>query len=195
MTISLARAFTQRLPLIIWIAVSVVGCSARAPAAEITSPTDRSAGPTRASGEPPHRSSLKSPELRVIVDAHAGDKFYTWAAPAGFFTPSEEQISTLEALLPRFLDDHVQSRDGESPLSERMPKYMRHYVGIIKANGARRIWGNFFCVYFDYRDPFGPKDGWRTHGISVSDGGDCYFNVKFDPTFRTFSELAVNGNG
>jgi hypothetical protein len=31
--------------------------------------------------------------------------------------------------------------------------------------------------------------------VFVDDGGNCYFNLFYEPTTRTFSRLAINGDG
>lgn len=136
---------------------------------------------------------LADPDLRVIVDARNGESFYFFSPkPASFYTPTDREIGDLEAKLPVFLrtaPEATRSRSG-TPLAARAMTYRRQYVGIVDASGTRRIWGNFFCG--DFGDN---KGAWRMSVVLVKDGGDCYFNVKFDPTSGTLSELRVNGEG
>jgi hypothetical protein len=168
-----------------------LGCTKSQPSAEVTVPPLPSASvASSATPEPAPMAPLATPELRVIVAAAAGRDFYFFRPePASFFTPSDREVADLEAKLPAFLRaSHPASRRPTVPLAERMPKYMRQYVGFVDLSGTRRIWGNFFC------DSFGGTD-WRTHAILVKDGGDCFFNVQFDPATGTFNALMVNGEG
>jgi hypothetical protein len=176
---------------LVLLSLIVVGCTRSQPPAEVTVPPAPSASVVPSSSpRPPPPSTLANPELRVIVPAAEGKNFYFWRPePTSFFTPSDAEVAAFEARLPAFLRANAKpSRFGAAPLAERMPKYLRQYVGIVEADGRRRVWGNFFCEYFGH-----PDGGWRNEGFVVKDGGDCYFNVKYDPVGETFSALMVNG--
>ena len=64
----------------------------------------------------------------------------------------------------------------------------RQYVPIINPKGEKEIWINLFC------DDFG-NDTWKYTLMEVSDGGNCFFNVKVNLENKTYSRLIVNGYG
>jgi hypothetical protein len=52
-------------------------------------------------------------------------------------------------------------------------------------DGVPLIYTNFFCVdEFDY---------WLESMVFVMDGGECFFQVLYDPAADSFSRLRVNG--
>ncbi len=175
-----------------WVVPLLVACTKSQPPSEVVlPPTPSVTAPPPASAPPPPQTSLANPELRVIVPAAEGNNFYFFRPePTSYFTPSDAEVAAFEAKLAAFLRVKAKPRrPGEPQLAERMPKYMRQYVGIVEADGKRRVWGNFFCEYFGHGD-----DGWRKEGFVVKDGGDCYFNVKYEPATETFSALMINGD-
>lgn len=108
-----------------------------------------------------------------------------WPRPSGVWTPTTADIAQLEADLPAFL------RTAENPwlrpdppIWEREPDYMRQYLGIVE-NGAEIIYANFFCDAHDF--------DWRSKYYFVNDGGDCFFQVKYNPQTHEFFDLSVNG--
>ena len=54
-------------------------------------------------------------------------------------------------------------------------------------DGRQVIFANDFCRALG--------GDWRQAPIIVDDGGDCYFQVEYDPAAGTFARLMVNGNG
>lgn len=170
------------------ISTLLLGCTKAQPqSTEVTVPPAPAS--TRDAGGGATPIVLANPELRFIVPAAEGRNFYFRDPPPTFYTPTDREISAFEAKLPAFLRASVPpSRRGATPLADRMPKYMRQYVGHLAADGTRLIWGNFFCSYY------GDADGWRKEGFVVKDGGDCYFNVDFVPDGETFRNLAINGD-
>ena len=105
--------------------------------------------------------------------------------PEGTWTPTAADIAKLEADLPAFL------RSAENPwlrtdppIWEREPQYMRQYLGIVE-NGEEIIYANFFCTV-DELD-------WQNEYVFVMDGGDCFFQFKYNPQSSGFFDLSVNG--
>jgi hypothetical protein len=162
------------------------GCAKNHAAAEVTVPPMPSSDSTRHASAAPPVPTLANPELRLIVPASEASEFYLGSSSsATFFTPTVSEIAAFEAKLGPFLRATLPRwRWNPVPLADRMPKYMRQYVGVVDDDGVHRIWGNFFC------DAFGD---WRKESFVVKDGGDCYFNVRFDPALGTFDALRVNG--
>jgi hypothetical protein len=101
------------------------------------------------------------------------------------WTPTPEQIQTLEAALIPFLksaDDPWLKPDP--PIWERLPNYKRQYLGLVE-DGQLIIYGNFFCRV--------DRQDWQSALIEVEDGGDCYFQIKYDVETETIYSLSVNG--
>jgi hypothetical protein len=105
-----------------------------------------------------------------------------WASrfppPAMFWTPEIADVLKLERLLPAYL------RRAHKPVWKRVASYKRQYFGLVK-KGRWIVHASFFC------DAHG-KD-WRSLPVIVKDGGDCYFEVEYDPKTGRFSQLAING--
>jgi hypothetical protein len=102
----------------------------------------------------------------------------------GTWTPTDADVARLEAALPDFLrtaDDPWLEPDP--PIWERAPDYTRQYLGMIE-NGEQVIYANFFCS---------DHENWQEQIVFVLDGGDCYFQVKYNPQTDEFYDLSVNG--
>jgi hypothetical protein len=112
------------------------------------------------------------------VDAVGGNVTETW-------TPTAADVAQLEADLPAFLqgaqDEWLRT---DPPIWERASDYMRQYLGIVE-DDTQLIYANFFCA--------ADHDDWRTTFVFVMDGGDCYFQLKYNPQTREFSAFSVNG--
>lgn len=67
---------------------------------------------------------------------------------------------------------------------KNLTKYKRQYIGITK-NGKKIMHVNFFCET--------DGDEWKKERIFVMDGGDCYFELDYDPIKRKYSALSING--
>jgi hypothetical protein len=110
---------------------------------------------------------------------------YLWSLSGvtvqGTWTPTEEQIATLEASLPGFLRV---APAAVPDLTDRVPSYHRHYAGYV-ADGRALILVNAYC------EPVGGADG--SEPVIVMDGGDCFFHVAYDPTSGAFEDLSING--
>ena len=105
----------------------------------------------------------------------------------GYWTPAESDIIQLEKNLPLFLEanNHVGTPYGDDPpLWDRLPEYGRQYLGI-EMDGKRLIFANYFC------DTFGSN--WQETPIIVLDGGDCFFEIKYDVENQSFMSIYING--
>lgn len=102
----------------------------------------------------------------------------------GAFTPDAATIAELESLLPAFLTQNQNKFSAlRDPIVERLPNYKLQYWGEL-TNDKRVVYLNALCT---------PLDGWQTQRVLVLDGGDCFFNLEYDPATKTFSRLSVNG--
>jgi hypothetical protein len=102
-----------------------------------------------------------------------------------YWTPTEEFVTALEAELTAFLESEIPADHYNRRILERLDRYKRQYFGITFEAGQPLIYANFFCVdEFDY---------WLESLVFVMDGGECFFQVLYDPVTDTFSNLRVNG--
>jgi hypothetical protein len=104
------------------------------------------------------------------------------------WTPFETDIENAEKLINQCFND--QKRGTVNRLLNRKPEdYLMQFVGAINENGEKIIWVNCLCK--KEIDVF--KD-WKTNIRIVSDGGNCFFNVKINVNKNTYYDLMVNGN-
>lgn len=121
----------------------------------------------------------------VIVDAESAAEFAGWLHGDEILTgwePTADDIAALEAALPGFLKTAPQAKPD---LWERLPTYKRQYAGFIDATGHTFILVNAFCDA-SFAD-------WQSEPVLVLDGGDCFFQVDYDPATGLFSRLMING--
>ena len=64
-------------------------------------------------------------------------------------------------------------------------KYKFQYVAAINNNCEKEVWVNGFCKTWD--------TDWKKEILLVHDGGNCYFNLKFNLSTKECFEVAVNG--
>lgn len=121
----------------------------------------------------------------VIVPAAEAEAFllaFYGAGASGYWTPGREDVLQLEERLPAFLQT---SPDPRSPdLWQKLARYKRQYVGVIE-NGTRKIFVSAFC------DTMGVD--WKREPVAVADGGDCFFEVQYEPDSGAFVDLYVHG--
>ena len=139
-------------------------------------------------------SACGSRNIAVQLDAGSGVIFSEQNAqkfafpfspkPGGYWTPTEAQVKILEAALPAYLQDNSQLFYRQPPVWERLNGYNRQYVGLIEAN-KQVIFANFFCQDMGV--------DWRKEPVEILDGGECYFQVKFDIASQSFFSIIVNG--
>jgi hypothetical protein len=121
----------------------------------------------------------------VIVPRERAVEFmkgFSGVEEKGAWTPGKDEVLKLEGKLESYLKKAAAKRSPN--LWSKLAAYKRQYVGITR-NGRRVIFANFFCNAFDV--------DWKTKPVSVSDGGDCYFTVLYDPGPAAFSDLQING--
>jgi len=97
-----------------------------------------------------------------------------------YWQPSPPQVFDLEDRLNIYL----KSQSQES-LLEKLPGYHRQYVGLTD-QGRLIILVNFFCNSLGI--------DWHNKPVLVLDGGDCYFQVKYDPEEKILFDLIINGD-
>lgn len=115
-------------------------------------------------------------------ESGVGDWFLPGGETAKYWTPTEEDVIRLEEGLAAFLQDHADLFN--SPVSERLGEYYRQYLGFVLED-QNIIYANFFCNAYEM--------DWANEFVFVLDGGECYFQFKYDPGSGTFFDLLVNG--
>ncbi|MGB3776776.1 MAG: hypothetical protein WA960_00350 [Tunicatimonas sp.] len=95
---------------------------------------------------------------------------------------NEQQLERLEMHNKEYPDNQWTETGFEMETSG----FKRQYVPVINNNGQKEIWINFFC------DDWG-SENWKSEIMEVSDGGNCYFELKVKLETRTYSELSING--
>ena len=104
---------------------------------------------------------------------------------SSYWTPSDEQVSALQAALESFIKQHYSDRG--SPLSYPLSSYDGQYAGIV-SGGKQLIYGNFYIrsqgmLHED------------TEAVNICDGGPSYFGVVFDPATDKIVDVDFNGVG
>jgi hypothetical protein len=120
----------------------------------------------------------------IIPREKAGDfmKAFSGLDEKEAWTPGRNSVLTLEERIGSYLKKAAAKRSPS--LWSKLAKYKRQYVGVMR-NGRKVIFVNFFCGAFD--------TDWKTHPVAVDDGGDCFFNLLYDPGSSAFSDLQING--
>ena len=103
---------------------------------------------------------------------------------AEYWTPSEEDVLALENGLGTYLQKNPGRFYEGTPAWERLDEYNRQYVGMV-LDGKQIIYANYFCDSIE--------TDWRKDFIFVMDGGDCFFQFKYDVHTAEFFDLQVNG--
>ncbi|HEX8649328.1 MAG TPA: hypothetical protein VF708_00690 [Pyrinomonadaceae bacterium] len=123
----------------------------------------------------------------VIVPGERGAEFVkALSGKEGkeYWTPSKDDVRQLEEKIEFYLR---KVSDRRSPaLWSKLKDYRRQYAGLVE-NGRKKIYANFFCKTAQITD-------WKMNPVVVEDGGDCFFQIKFDIEAGTFSDLYINGN-
>ncbi|MCA9592692.1 MAG: hypothetical protein KC776_05255 [Myxococcales bacterium] len=165
----------NRVQLLVMVALPLLGCDqhkATPPGAPTSPPPEVASSPTA----PANASE------RYIVPVERGAEFFRghYEDAGQYFEPTNAQVRAFEDHLADFLQS---SKDpGAGALAAKLHRYRRQFVGVV-TDGKRLVFGNFFC-----------SDVPATTPVIVDDGGDCYFNVFFDPTTGAFSKLIINGD-
>jgi hypothetical protein len=100
-----------------------------------------------------------------------------------FWTPKLEQVRALEKLLPQYVRTTIPKNRG--PIGT-ISKYKRQYFGITK-NRKKQIYVNAFCEQY-----WSQKNDWQSKFVFVLGGGNCYFQILFDPTTNEFTNFVIN---
>ena len=117
--------------------------------------------------------------------AQAGIGYEFSDSVAAYWTPTREQVRALETGLVPFLKANIAPDHYAYAMIDKLSGYKRQYFGVTFADGQPLIYTNFFC-YDDF-------DNWQESPVFVMDGGECFFQVLYNPATATFSDLRING--
>lgn len=120
----------------------------------------------------------------IVPLARASDfvRNLTGSTQGKFWEPGRDDVLLFE----EGLEDHLRkARDRRSPeLWRKLGSYKRQYVGVME-NGRKVIYANFFCDAL--------RINWTTRPVAVEDGGDCYFQIKYEVETKRYRDLHING--
>lgn len=114
---------------------------------------------------------------------------------------TDDEIQKIDFLLKEYLEEynsivkknieeanqkpHRNYKIKEADHVLELNNYKRQYVSGLNEKGEKVVWINCFCGK-------SLKD-WKESIVFVSDGGNCYFNLKLNLATESFYELRVNG--
>jgi hypothetical protein len=101
--------------------------------------------------------------------------------------PTPTDLRSLAADLPQIRSLHTSEHDPRQ--IDNLDRYFLQYLPIVQS-GKKRIFVNAFC-----NDVEGAPNDWHHHLQAVYDGGDCFWQVYYDPATHRFSNLMINGLG
>lgn len=121
----------------------------------------------------------QGPFVGVIVPEAKGAGFYLdqHGPVQSYWTPTVTEVLELASAL------REQIYQKNKSIGSRLHEYRFQVVGV-KRGSQRLLFVNGFCD--------APK-GWQQRAIVVDDGGDCYFQLSFDPAAKSITKLTVNG--
>ncbi len=90
------------------------------------------------------------------------------------------------AILEKHNRDFPQDAWTETGYEIGTKGFKRQYVPVINSAGQKEVWVNFFC--YDWG-----TESWKSDILIVSDGGNCYFNLKVNLETQSYSDLIING--
>jgi hypothetical protein len=132
-------------------------------------------------------------KMTIIQDSKylkyvTGKNFNLWE-------PSDIDLKKVDEILIKAIDENQFYFYRTKKLSEIKNSY-RQYVCYIDEKGEKIIFINSMCELFtDYDKNNNPIIfDWRNEMIDVSDGGECYWNIKVNLSTNEYYELKINGN-
>jgi len=138
--------------------------------------------------QPPRKDSTYTLGSDQAVIETTGDMEWVFGKNYKPWTPTESDIQKAENLITQCFND--QKRGTVNRLLNRKPEdYCRQFFGAINEKGEKIIWINCFC-----KDQITSFKDWKTKLRVVSDGGNCFFNMKVNIDKNDYYDVMVNGN-
>ncbi len=120
--------------------------------------------------------------MKILIAAAAA--IGSWSdIPGGSWHPGEVAIAEIRSGVRQFVQESAKKRGKNL---QEWSLYSFQYQAREKA-GQRFVFINAFCI--------APPDYAQKRFVLVTDGGPCFFNLKYDPQRRVFFDLEFNGEG
>ncbi len=116
------------------------------------------------------------------------------------FTLNQKDMIEIDRLLNVCINEHNKNQEiifnekkskyPDLPFKKKnfiidLKNYQRQYVAVKNVHGEKEVWVNCFCTTFD--------DSWKTDIYIVSDGGNCFFDLKINLDAKKYYDFMVNG--
>ena len=102
-----------------------------------------------------------------------------------YWTPTVDDIVRIEQGVESYLSqNNLSFHSGQAPTEEKLSNYRRQYHGLINESGKAIIVASYLCSW--------EEDSWKNGKFYVKGGGDCYFDLEYDPKEHIFISLFVN---
>lgn len=114
---------------------------------------------------------------------------------------SQKNLIEIDSILSECINEHnkkqeiiyneKKSKNPDFPIKKKnfiieLKNYQRQYVAVKNVRGEKEVWVNCFCATFD--------DGWKSDIYMVSDGGNCFFELKINIDTKKYYDFMVNGD-
>ena len=108
-----------------------------------------------------------------------------------------EQEKRFQEICSRYPDAKFDKNQFVIDLKE----YFRQYICVTNERGEKEVWINFYCAAYFWGKDFSEDidrylekiSAWRAGSLIVSDGSNCFFNLKINLTTKKYYDLLVNG--
>ena len=126
----------------------------------------------------------------VLPEPDSGSYFH------GYWRVSDEEAERADEGIAGYL------RGQRPELADKLGGYYGQIFGILDESGRKLIHFNFLCkrsveemkATATTNPDFAEMSDWQHHVLIVHDGGDCYFQLDFDPASGEYEHLVVNGD-
>ena len=103
-------------------------------------------------------------------------------------TYTQNDIYLVESLFVKCVN-HFNKSLGKKFKSESINlknnNYRKQLIFVKNKKGEKEVWVNCFCET--------SNANWKTEFVGVSDGGNCYFNLKINLATKKYYNLRING--
>lgn len=111
------------------------------------------------------------------------------------FTPTIKEIDEMEIELRQFFKK-MKSTNNSAP-HKNLKKYVRQYIGFINQDGNRIVylsarWDGYSLIEM-IKGYSKPTDSWKENWIITFDGGNKYWQIKYNLDKGEFFDHMVNG--
>jgi hypothetical protein len=135
---------------------------------------------------------LKDKKMTLIQNS----KYIKWVTGKEYnlWEPSNIELKKTEEILIKAINENQFYFLKEKKLSEIKKNY-RQYLCYINDKGEKVVYINSMCDLFtDYDKENNPISfDWKNKMIDISDGGECYWNIKINLSTNEYYELKING--